>query len=257
MSERSIPHTVAIVAMGGSVIDYVGVSSQHGGRQFIADEVWTVNAMGGVIQHDRAFVMDDVQGLKAQVRAEGRKVATGLLEWLPTHPGPVYMPRAMPEVPGSVAYPIEDVLNAVGFPYLNNTVAYALAFALYLHAKHGLPGKVRMYGCDFIYSNRPVAEAGRANVEFLMGIAGSRGINVEVSQSTTLMDAHVAMGKRLYGYSEPVVPELDEEGQWRVRFPDREKAASEANPAAHQNGKLAGRITPEQLAEVGEGAEDA
>jgi hypothetical protein len=224
--------------MGASSADYIGISAQHGGRQFLADEVWTVNAMGGVIQHDRAFVMDDLSALMTQKRAEGRKVATGLLDWLPTHPGPVYMPRAYAEVPGSVEYPIENVLNAVGFPYLNNTVAYALAFAMYLHAEHGLPGKVRLYGCDFTYPNRPVAESGRANVEFLMGIAGSRGINIEVSQSTTLMDAHLPANRRLYGYSEEVATDLDEEGRWRVRFPDR-VAETNGKPAESRIAGLA------------------
>lgn len=221
--DMPVPHTVAIVAMGGSAMDYIGISSQHGGRQHLADEVWTINAMGGVIQHDRAFVMDDYGALVAQKRAEGRKVATGLLEWLPDHPGPVYMSRAYLEVPGSVAYPVEEVINAVGFPYLNNTVSYALAYAMYLHAKHGRPGMIRMYGCDFTYPNRSVAETGRANVEWLLGIAGERGIKIELSQSTSLMDATVPMEKRLYGFGEPAVPEMDDEGRWRVRFPQREQ----------------------------------
>jgi hypothetical protein len=233
--------------MGGSVCDYVGLSAQHGGRNHIADEVWTVNAMGGVIHHDRAFVMDDLSALGAQKRKEGRKVATGLIDWLPSHPGPVYMPRAYAEVPGAVEYPIEDVVNAIGFPYLNNTVAYALAFALYLHDQHGLPGKVRLYGCDFTYPNRAVAESGRANVEFLMGIAGSRGVNVEVPNSTTLMDAHLPLGKRLYGYHEQVVPELGKDGRWHVRFPGREKA--------EENGKVvAFRPKPPEPVAVGEDA---
>lgn len=235
-----LPHTVAIVAMGGSSMDYIGLASQHGGRHALADETWAINAMGGVIHHDRLFAMDDISALVAQRRGEGRKVATGMLDWLEEHPGPVYVPREYSHIPGSVEYPVEDVLNAVGFPYLNNTVAYTLAFALYLNHEYGQPSKVKMYGCDFTYPNKSVAEAGRANVEWLMGIAGERDIHIEVSNSTTLMDAHQPLNKRLYGYGEPVVPQMTEEGRWVVRFPEREKVAQKnGGPPEAPSGEVA------------------
>ncbi len=212
------PHSVALVAMGASSSDYINRCAQAGGRKAIADETWAVNAMGEIVEHDRLFVMDDLSELVHDAGI-GKNVAGGMVRWLPSHPGPVYMIKTYPQVPGGTEYPVEDVLNCVGFPYINNSVAYAVAYAMLLDVK-----ALKMFGCDFTYPNQPhVGESGRGCVEWLLGIAGSRGMHIEVSDSTTLMDAYKPMEKRLYGFDEPVVPEQKENGTWRLRFPDREQ----------------------------------
>lgn len=216
--DRPTPHTVAIVAMGASASDYLNQCAQHGGRHAIADETWAINATGAVIQHDRLFAMDDMSELIRDARGVGKKVANGMLRWLPDHPGPVYMVRKYPQVPNAVEYPVVDVLNYIGFPYFNNTVAYTVAFAMHIGVK-----ALKLYGCDFSYRNSDAGENGRGCVEWLMGIAGSRGINIEVSGSTTLMDADLPIDKRLYGFDEPCIPEQQDDGSWKLRFPDREK----------------------------------
>lgn len=251
--ERPRPHSVAIVAMGASSKDYINIAAQSGGRLAIADETWAINAMGNIIAHDRLFAMDDMSELVHDARRYGKKVANGMLEWLPRHPGPVYMIREYPQVPGAVEYPVEDVLNFIGFPYFNNTVAYTVAYAMYIGVK-----AIKLYGCDFTYPNQHQGEEGRGNVEWLLGMAGAKGIHIEVSDSTTLMDGFKPLGDRLYGFDETAVPEQQKDGSWKIRFPDREKDAVPTEPRVVQepmpDGGPPNRLAPSPVPQVVEAA---
>lgn len=210
--DPNLPDSVAIVAMGVSSLDYFQIAARHGGRSAVADEVWTINAMGGILHHDRLFATDSYEWLVKQREEEGRKVATGMLEWIQHHPGPVYTMLPDPKIPGSVVLPVEAIINDIGWPYINTSVAWAVAFAIFLRVK-----RIALYGCDFTYPNREVAESGRGNVEWLLGIAGERGIRIELSEHTTLLDSVKPDHERLYGYHEdPVVPINTRDG-WTVR----------------------------------------
>ena len=110
------------------------------------------------IKHDRVFMMDpasrflDTENAGAQTDAM-RKV-------LGEHPGPIYTCTLDKRVPGAVLYPLEEVVKDTGLCYFNNTVPYAIAFALYHKVK-----KLYLYGIDYSYkSNLVMAEAGRACV---------------------------------------------------------------------------------------------
>lgn len=201
---RPNPKHVAIVAMGSSAASFLALAASQGGIHTIADEVWTINATASVLHHDRAFVMDDVKHTITREASEGFKVAQGILHWLPNHPGPVYTSTAYPEWPALVEFPIRDVLQSIGgHPYLNTSVAHAVAFAMHLGVQ-----RLSLYGCDFTYPNLHASEAGRGCVEFLLGIATGRGMEISLPDTTTLMDAHVPDDRRLYGYHEPVHVEI-------------------------------------------------
>ena len=58
------------------------------------------------------------------------------------------------------------------YAYLNNTVPYAIAFAISQEVS-----KICLYGIDFSYKEVPhMAEAGRACTEFWLAIASTKGI---------------------------------------------------------------------------------
>jgi hypothetical protein len=147
--------------------------------------------------------------------------ADGMLSWMKDHPGPVYTARAYAEYPGTVEYPLELILNCVGNLYLNNSVAYAVAYAMAI----GVP-KVSLYGCDFSYPDRHQAESGRACVEMLLGMALTRGMEITIAQDSTLLDAHSPV--KFYGYATQPTIEREEStdaegnvvGLWRVRWQD-------------------------------------
>jgi hypothetical protein len=200
--------------MGRSSKTYVSAAAAHGDRLHNVDEVWAINAMGSVIQHDRLFVMDDLKEITgpAALKKPGR-CADGMMRWLHAHPGPVYTSRAYPdEYPGTVEYPLQDVIRAVGNVYFNNSVAYAVGYAIATGVK-----ELGLYGCDFSYpaattSNHAV-ESGRACVEMLLGMAMVRGIAISIAAESTLFDSDSP--RRFYGYVRQPTIEM-QDGKWTI-----------------------------------------
>ena len=182
--------TVAIVAMGLSHREFI-LAKTH--SQPI-DEVWAVNAMSGVIFHDRVFMMDPASRF---LDTEDAGTQTGIMrDVLKKHPGPIYTCQLDNRCPGLVEYPLEEVVNSLGTWYFNNTVAFAIAFAIAAKVE-----KLYMYGVDFSYKgNVHFAEAGRACCEFLLSKAIERGISVGVAESSSLLDNTTPVQEKLYGY---------------------------------------------------------
>lgn len=203
------PYTVAIVAMGPSRTDYLAECVNKSSRFAVADETWAINAMGGVIQHDRLICMDALPYF-AKVREENPALV-GYGDWLAKHPGPVYSQRKYDGFPGSVEYPLADVLNACnGYAYFNNTVAYAVGLALALKVRH-----LKLYGCDFTAGQHADGQTGRACVEYWLAVCIQRGMRVTIAPSSTLCDQK--SGRVLYGYSKPPVIQNSPSG-WQVQI---------------------------------------
>jgi hypothetical protein len=191
-----VPHSVAIVAMGKSFSAYVFNAARKGDRRLLADETWAIVAMAGVIQHDRLFLMDDIPNILGPTVPTDKCMA-GMWGWLKDHPGPIYTSKAYPEYPGSVEFPLEDVVETVGMPYFSTSVAYAIGYAIHIGVK-----ELQFYGCDFTYPDRHIAESGRACCEFLIAIAMGHGIKIVIAEDSTLLDTS-DVKRRLYGYVDP------------------------------------------------------
>ena len=181
--------TVSIIAQGGSFASYIQECTDKGGAP-LTDEVWTVNAMGGLLKHDLLFHMDDC---RLQESRPNRNIHR-MMDWLKTHPK-FFTSKAYPDYPGAMEYPLDEVVKDIGVPYLNGTVAYAVAYAIYQKYDG-----IRLYGADFTYSHVHKAERGRGCVEFLLGIAWARGIKLHLPGMTTLLDMREEPNIRLYGY---------------------------------------------------------
>lgn len=183
---KKSPGHVAICALGPSLDLYVDMCKRHGGRHRFADETWGVNAVGGVLQCDRVFHMDDVELQERRAAANPKSNIAGMLEWMREHPGPIYTSRTegIGGYPGLVAFPYERVINSLGFSYFNNTVPYAVAYALWIGVK-----RVSLFGCDYTYASSHKAEKGRACLEWWMGFARAHGVEFSVAGTSTLQDA--------------------------------------------------------------------
>ena len=196
---------VAIVGLGGT--QGVFTSSVANGKSY--DEVWAINSMMVPIKHDRVFMMDpasrflDTEDAGPQTEAMRRALGE--------HPGPIYTCTLDKRVPGAALYPLEEVVKDTGLCYFNNTVPYAIAFAIY----HKV-AKIYLYGIDYSYnSNVIMAEAGRSCTEFWLSVAISRGINIEVAYNSTLLDTNVPDAEKLYGYhrlDDPLVISVEDGG---------------------------------------------
>lgn len=210
------PGSVAIVAMGQSAGTYLRTCSTLGSRCKVADETWAINAMGGVIQHDLLFHMDDckVQESRAESNPDGN--IAGLMKWLKKHPR-FFTSKSYDDYPGAIEYPLQDVINNVGVSYFNNTVSYAVAMAMHIGVK-----RISLYGVDFSYVNQAKAERGRACVEFLLGVASAQGIDIQMASDTTLMDACIDIDHKFYGYDASHVEIKETDNGVRVMTTPRE-----------------------------------
>lgn len=216
---------MAIVGLGPSLHAYVDLVRGLGGRHKVADETWVVNSLGDLLAHDRVFHMDDVRIQEVRAAAAPDSNIAAMLAWMKAHPGPIYTSRAHPDYPGLAEFPLEAVVNDLGDAYFNSTVAYAVALAIYLGVK-----SIMLFGVDFTYPNSHHAEKGRACVEYWLGVATARGIEVAVAESSSLTD--MVEGRPLYGYGEFGTRDVSiacrDDGSLAVSFAEREALPSAA-----------------------------
>lgn len=171
---------VNILAMGSSRADFDVLQLMEQRPDILVDaEVWGINYMGAVKRLDRIIHIDPVHPYlgHAPVKDMCDNALKDGIPFYTSHPHPMYL--------NHVVYPFDHVVRTLGTHYLNGSVAMALALAL----AEGFTD-IGLFGADFSYPNAHVSESGRANVEYLMGIATSRGVRFVVAQSSTLMDAH-------------------------------------------------------------------
>ena len=190
-----VPRRVAILGLGPSVDKFSLLSRKAGGQHVICDEVWSINAIGDVFNSDRVFHMDDVRIQEVRAATAPASNIAEMLAWMKKHPGPIYTSRANTAYPGLVEFPLEEVINGVPQGYFNSTAAYAVAYAVHIGVE-----KILCFGMDFTYPNAEDAEKGRACVEFWLGVAAARGMQIALPNTTTLLDAMCPAGERFYGY---------------------------------------------------------
>lgn len=208
---------VAILGLGPSLDQYLEITKRLGGRSRFCDETWAINALGNVFDCDLVFHMDDVRIQEIRAQAAPASNIAAMLHWLKISRVPVVTSRAHPDYPALVEFPLEDVLNHLGHDYFNSTAAYAVAFAIHAGAT-----KISLFGMDYTYPNAHDAEKGRACVEFWLGQAHARGIQINLPKTTTLMDAMYPIAARLYGYDTvDIVFNSQADGSIKLNFTER------------------------------------
>ena len=171
--------SVAIVGLGNSFSEFILARIRS--EKF--DEVWAINSMSGVIYHDKCFMMDPPSrfldtpnaGQQTNIMANRLKSKLNI---------PIFSCTLDKRCPDVVEYPLQEVLQKTKYAYLNNTVAYAFAYAIANDFK-----ELHLYGIDFTHKAVNFAEAGRACCEFWL-------------------DTNVPDDQKLYGYhrlEDPIV----------------------------------------------------
>lgn len=186
---------IAILGLGPSLGQFVEITKRLGARSKLCDETWGINAVGDIIRCDRVIHMDDVRVQERRAAAAPESNIAAMLGWMKTHPGPIYTSIPHSDYPGTVAYPLEDVVRDLKTIYFNSTAAYAVALAIHRGAT-----RIMCFGMDFTYPDAHDAEKGRACVEFWLGVASARGIAVEAPTVSSLLDACYPAEARFYGY---------------------------------------------------------
>ncbi len=148
--------SVAIVGLGISQVDFA--IGQQNGQTW--DEVWCINSAGGTYPCDKIFMLDPASRFYDSNDAGHQ--TNSMVKVLQETEVPVYTCELDPRIKNPILYPVEQVCNYTSCAYMNNTVAYAIAYALYKKVE-----RIDLFGIDFSYKeNLHFAEAGRACVEF-------------------------------------------------------------------------------------------
>ena len=196
---------IAIVGLGGSYADFIAARIRS--EKF--DEVWGINCIGAILHVDKTFMMDPVSRF---LDTENAGLQTGIAnEFLKKNKKPIYTCELDKRVKTLRLYPLEEVIKSTNLCYFNNTVPYAIAFAIYSGVT-----SICLYGIDYTYKdNLYMAESGRACTEFWCATAVSRGIKVEVAHRSGLLDTNVPNNEKLYGYhrlEDPLVQKAEPTG---------------------------------------------
>lgn len=120
-------------------------------------------------------------------------------KWIP-HIGdyPVYTFKSRMHIPNAVEYPLEEVLEFLPSIYLENSIAYMMALAIYEGVDEiGLWG-VHMRGA-------PTYEIERPAITYLIGLAEGRGIKITIPDGNPLMFSCWEMGR--YGINDKRRPD--------------------------------------------------
>lgn len=203
------PKKVALVGMGPSITDFLSERLTQEAAPDFADEIWAINMVAMTLWHDLVIWMDDLYDQEA--------FKPGLMAELRRHGKPVITAKSYPEiVPTSYDYPIDEIakmsMHYFGKPYLNNGVAQAIAYAMYRGVE-----TFKMYGCDFTYPNREIAESGRACTESWLTLANTQGMEIQISPNTSIYDA--VSQNVVYGYKGPLSLDIGEGKKYEYLSP--------------------------------------
>ena len=78
-------------------------------------------------------------------------------------------------------YPLKEILKEYGVEYFTDSVAYMVAFAIFKGYT-----KIKMRGCDYFWGDE-IHSGKRDCVEFWLGVAKGKGIEVDVGKGGTLL----------------------------------------------------------------------
>jgi hypothetical protein len=178
----------------------------------VADPSWELWGMNGFwraaepdfglsIPEERYALWFDMHTIE-YTRDYGRRAGFGDAQerWLErVHPFPILMLDAAPEFPSVRAYPIADVIGAVGRDYFTSTVAYMIALA----AAQADVAEIGLWGIDLAHDTEYADQ--RPCAEWHLAMAEARGIKVTTHARSALMRQ-----LHRYGYEQenPLLGEL-------------------------------------------------
>jgi hypothetical protein len=114
-------------------------------------------------------------------------------------PVPVFMLEPVPSIPGSVAYPKEEVMRYFGpeaIFFWTSSLSWMFAMAIIEIERSGEPGEICLFGVDMSASEE-VYSGQRAGCQYFAGQALRRGIRVSVPGQSDLLRP-----TPLYGFCE-------------------------------------------------------
>jgi len=96
---------------------------------------------------------------------------------------PVYTLGKYEELKNNIAYPMEGVIKEFGISYFLNSISYILPLAIMQKPKN-----IILFGVDMSFGTKiEYMKKEKACLEFWIGVAIGRGVNVQITQESTLL----------------------------------------------------------------------
>ena len=185
-------------------------------------EIWSVNNLYKFIPrtdrifqlHTRESLQQDHHGMPGQEH----------LEYLQQATIPIIMQEHYEDIPASVAYPLEEMIEAYGIPrigqehrkdaYFTNSVSFMLALAIYEGAD-----VIGIYGVDMAVLSEYNEQ--RPSCEYYIGVAKGRGIEILLPTEADLLKT-----RWIYGYED------EKKTAWELKL---NKTIEEMQERRHQS----------------------
>lgn len=137
------------------------------------------------------------------------QVLSGYMKLLGTLTCPVYMQEVHEDIPGSIKYPLDEVVEACGADYFMSSVGYMLGLAIYQHKQGQQIAEIGIWGVDMMLED----EWGHQNsaATYLMGICHGLGIKITIPEQCPLLKSNHRYGWDLpkLGWATPEFFEQD------------------------------------------------
>lgn len=157
---------------------------------------------------------------------------TQLGEWAKNINCPVYMQKTWKEVPTSMAYPLEAMLEKFG-DYFTNSISWMLALAI-----HEGFEEIHVYGVDMAVDTEYHHQ--RPSCEYFLGLANGMGIKTHIPDTADLLKTRF-----LYGFDEPKETKWDKKIK-AIEVMMKTKRAKEENTLKVAEAKINQYIGAEQ-----------
>ncbi len=93
---------------------------------------------------------------------------SGYRERLRDHDAPIYMQAPLDDIPGSIEYPLEEVVQYIKRDYFGSSIAYMIGLAIRQHRRH-----IGLWGVDL---DEDIYDHQKPNLAWLVGLAMGSGI---------------------------------------------------------------------------------
>lgn len=200
-------------------IAIVGTAEPHWRSAPYGDETWEIWTCGGIFatvpRTTRHFeIHDKAETCKGWADSpEQEQTARNVYwDWINQRGPAAVLKKRLPDTPNATEYPLAAVLQAFPDGYFTNTISYMIALALLEGATD-----IGLWGIDMALTGDPSKPASneyslqRPSVEFYLGIAAGKGVNVHLPPETTLLKC-----RKLYGFDGPEDDEQNRAAQAKV-----------------------------------------
>lgn len=141
-----------------------------------AFEIWGLNQLYRYMRrYDRWFEIHQRSVFMADIVRD-----TDYVGWLQRTPVPIYMNETHQDMPMSVRYPIETIIEAFGRDYFTSSIAFEVALAMF----EGFE-EIHVYGVDLIVGDEYFYQ--KACLEWWLGLAKGMGIATYIPKESALL----------------------------------------------------------------------